>query len=180
MTCIVGLVDDGRVYIGADSASGQENSWTVRATKLPKVFRIGEFIIGYTDSFRMGQLLQYHLDVRPQNEESDMEYMVKVFAEAARETLKKYGFARVENNEETGGTFLVGYRKHLYTIDADFQVNEMADDMDACGCGAEYALGALRAVRKKTPVERILLALDVAAHFSGGVKPPFRVESDAT
>ena len=62
MTCIIGLAENDRVYIGADSASAE--GWTVRATGLSKVFRAGEFVIGYTDSFRMGQILEYHLEVR--------------------------------------------------------------------------------------------------------------------
>ena len=33
-----------------------------------KVFHNGEFIMGFTDSFRMGQLLQYKLQIPPQHE----------------------------------------------------------------------------------------------------------------
>lgn len=175
MTCILGLCEDGKVYIGADSASvaGLE----VRETKLPKVFQVGRFIIGYTDSFRMGQILRHHLEVRPQGEESDMEYMVRAFAETVRKALKEHGYAHVEHNEEKGGTFLVGYKGHLYSMESDFQVNEMADGMDACGCGRYYALGALRAVTEGTPSERLSLAMKVASYFSGGVRPPFKIES---
>ena len=59
MTCIVGLVDDGKVYMGGDAAS--VDGYIVRTSALSKVFRNGPFLIGYSTSWRMGQILQYHL-----------------------------------------------------------------------------------------------------------------------
>ena len=59
MTCIIGLVADGRVYLGGDSAA--VHGWTRRRTRLRKVFRKGPFLVGYTTSFRMGQLLEHQL-----------------------------------------------------------------------------------------------------------------------
>ena len=59
MTCIVGLVHEGVVYIGGDSAGVAGLSLTVRADE--KVFQNGEFLMGFTTSFRMGQLLRYSL-----------------------------------------------------------------------------------------------------------------------
>jgi len=127
----------------------------------------------------MGQILQYHLSVRRQFEgEADDQYMVKAFAEAVRKALKEHGFAKIENSEESGGTFLVGYRGHLYSFASDFQVNEMADGYDACGCGEDFALGAMKALEGLPPEERIIQALESAAAFSGAVIPPFHILSE--
>lgn len=181
MTCIVGLVQRGTVYIGADAAS--VSGWTSRVTKLPKVFRRGPFLIGYTTSFRMGQLLEHALEVPPQVtrgrgvEHDDLRYMVTVFAESVRQLLKDRGMAKVEANTESGGQFLVGYRGRLYSVQADFQVNEMADGFDAVGSGAEFALGAMLALKGTPPVARIRRALEISAHFNMGVCPPFVVRS---
>jgi len=175
MTCIVGIAQDGKVWIGADSASADD--WCVRQTKLPKVFKTGNFVVGYTTSFRMGQILQHHLSVRSQYEdEKDDQFMVRAFAEAVRECLKEHGFAKIENNVEKGGTFLVGYRGHIYCMDDDFHVNEHADGYDTCGCGYPFALGAMMALQQELPEARIMHALEIAAHFSGFVKPPFHIE----
>ena len=57
MTAIVGLVQDGSVYIGADSAGVYGMSLTVRADT--KVFRKKKYLFGFTTSFRMGQLIRY-------------------------------------------------------------------------------------------------------------------------
>ncbi len=174
MTCIIGVAHAGCVYIGADSAS--VGGGEIRVTRLPKVFRTGKFLIGYTGSFRMGQLLQHHLSVVPQGDEPDDEYMVCTFIEAVRTCLRQYGYTQVKDNqEEIGGRFLVGYRGKLYFIDGDFQVNEHDEGLDSIGCGAEYALGAMKALRDLPPRERIEKALEISAHFSSGVIGPFHV-----
>lgn len=59
MTCIVGLVDQGNVWIGGDSAGVGGYDLMLRADQ--KVFRNGDFLMGFTSSFRMGQLLRYKL-----------------------------------------------------------------------------------------------------------------------
>jgi ATP-dependent protease HslVU (ClpYQ) peptidase subunit len=176
MTCVVGLVDKKTVYIGADSAS--VSGWTSRITRLPKVFRRGPFLIGYTTSFRMGQLLEHALQVPDQGAETnDRRFLVTVFAEHVRSLLKERGVAKIEANTESGGQFLVGYRGHLYSVQSDFQVNEMADGFDAVGSGAEYALGALAALPTTKPIPRLKRALAISAHFNMGVSPPFFIRS---
>ena len=63
MTCIVGLVHEGTVFIGGDSAGVAGLSLVVRADE--KVFRNGDFLMDFTTSFRMGQLLRYNPDSPP-------------------------------------------------------------------------------------------------------------------
>jgi len=176
VTCIVGLEVDGKIYMGGDSAS--TSGWNTRVTRLRKVFRLNGFLIGYTTSFRMGQLLEHQLGVDLQkDDQEDLEYMITTFIEAVRKCLKDGGFAKVENEQETGGLFLVGYRGVVYCIEQDFQVNVSVDDLDAVGCGAHYALGSLRATRDSSnPEERVRKALEAAGYFSNGVCPPYYVE----
>lgn len=59
MTCIVGWVEEGQVWIGGDSAGVAKLDLRVR--KDEKVFVSGEYVMGFTSSFRMGQLLRYTL-----------------------------------------------------------------------------------------------------------------------
>ena len=51
------------MYIGGDRAGVAGLSLTVRADE--KVFQNGEFLMGFTTSFRMGQLLRYSLKPPP-------------------------------------------------------------------------------------------------------------------
>jgi len=173
MTCIIGLVEDGKVWMGADSAV--MNGWTVRTTARPKLFRFGQFIIGVTGSPRMAQILRYHLDVPTQETEDDFEYMVTVFTEAIREAFKEKGFSKVEDNQEKGGFFLAGYRGGLYKVEDNFQVMAYADGLAALGCGEDFALGAMKALDFLPPRERVEKSLEIAAYFSGGVMAPFIV-----
>lgn len=174
MTCVVGLVNKGTVYIGVDSAAVQ--GWTRRTSRVAKVFRRGPFLIGYTTSFRMGQLLQHHLDVPPQEAgQDDVAYLVTNFIEKARALFKDKGFTKVEANTEKGGQFLVGYRGRLYTVESDFQVGEHEDGYDAIGSGADFALGAMAALPRLSPRARVTRALEIAAHFNMGVSGPFAI-----
>lgn len=175
MTCIIGIAHEGRVYIGGDSMAS--DGWCSRQTALRKVFRTGDFLIGYTSSFRMGQILQYHLTVPPQAEGvSNEQYMVVEFVEAVRACLKDKGYAKVDNNREEGGTFLVGYKSELYEVAADFQVNHYINGLVACGSGDAYAMGALVALHKMAPQKRIINALEIASQLACTVCGPFYVE----
>jgi ATP-dependent protease HslVU (ClpYQ) peptidase subunit len=168
MTCIVGLVENGNVYIGGDSAGVAGLSITIRSDE--KVFENGPFIMGFTTSFRMGQLLRYKFEPPKQTvAQSDMQYMVTDFIDAIRVCFTKNGFG----DASSGGTFLVGYNGVLYHIDSDYQVGIPSGPYDSVGCGSDIALGAMYASGGKTPEERVKLALEASAKFSGGVAPPF-------
>lgn len=168
MTCIVGLVDNGVVYIGGDSAGVSGLSISVRTDE--KIFTNGPFIMGFTTSFRMGQLLRYKLDPPKQTVNcDDMKYMVTNFIDSVIKCFTDNGYGSKNN----GGIFLVGYNSKLYTIDTDFQVGIPTLPYDAVGCGADLALGAMHATKDKKPKERIKAALQAAAAHNAGVIAPF-------
>lgn len=174
MTVIAGLIDKGRVYIGGDSAGVGGYDLTVRADK--KVFRNGDFAMGFTTSFRLGNLLQHALTPPRRHPDDDIhKFMVNDFVDAVRECLKKGGYAKKEHETEEGGTFLVGYSGRLFIIYDDYQVGEPLDGYAACGCGESFALGSL-GTSKGAPRARIIKALEMAERHSGGVRGPFHIE----
>jgi ATP-dependent protease HslVU (ClpYQ) peptidase subunit len=178
MTCIVGISENGHVYIGGDSAGVAGLDLRIRRDE--KVFRNGEFVFGCTTSFRMIQLLRYKLSVPKRHQDVDvMAYMTTIFIDCVREVLKNGGFASKEKESEQGGTFVVGYEGQLFKIYDDYQVAWSADGFDACGCGEAYALGSLYCTRnaESTPNQRLERALESAAHFSAGVIGPFNFET---
>ncbi|QJE74527.1 hypothetical protein HHL28_16940 [Aerophototrophica crusticola] len=176
MTCIVGLVDNGTVWLGGDSAGVAGLDISLRSD--PKVFRNGNFLIGFTSSFRMGQLLRFRLAPPPRRPDQDLfRYMVCDFVEAVRVCLKDGGFAHRSNDVETGGFFLVGTEGRLFSIQDDYQVSEFNRGYHAIGCGAAYAMGSLYTTKGEDPEGRVRKALETAEHFSGGVRAPFRIES---
>jgi hypothetical protein len=176
MTAIAGFVDHGHVYIGGDSAGVAGYDLTVRADS--KVFRNGEFIFGFTSSFRMGQLLRYAFAPPVQKEGQEIfAFMVNDFIDAVRNCLKAGGFAKKDSEVERGGTFLVGYRGRLFCIDGDYQVGEPVDGYDACGCGDTICRGSLYATQGMDPTARMNVALSAAERHSAGVRGPFHIES---
>ena len=175
MTCIVGLVHDGRVTLGGDSAGVGGLDLVVRRDR--KVFRNGPAVMGFTSSFRMGQLLAYRLTVPKRHPDCElMRFMTLDFVDAVRNCLKEGGYARTVNGEEEGGVFLVGIEGRLFAIYEDFQVGEAVHGFSACGCGEAYALGALHTTAHLPPDHRVRLALETAAEFSAGVRGPFHYE----
>lgn len=175
MTCIVGLVEGATVWMGGDSAGVAGLDISLRADA--KVFHNGPYLIGFTSSFRMGQLLRFRLRAPVRRPEQDLfQFMVCEFVEAVRVCLKEGGFAHRSNDVETGGFFLVATEGRLFSIQDDYQVSEFRRGFHAIGCGAAYALGSLYANRELPADQRVRRALETAEHFSGGVRAPFLIE----
>ena len=183
MTCIAALVENGVITMGGDSAGVAGYQLHVRSD--PKVFRNGDFLIGCTSSFRMTQVLRFQVKPPEHPRKHDdgswldaYEYMVRYFIEECRKEFKDHGSMRIENNEEEGGCFLVGYRGRLFYVDSDFQVGELHDPFAAVGCGMDVAHGALYALQGSDlePEAKVLKALEAAERFSAGVRRPFVVE----
>ena len=175
MTCIVGLVHDKCVYVGGDSAGVSGDSIHVRADS--KVFGKGPMIMGFTSSYRMGQLLRWNLKLpkHPRSMTTE-EYMTTVFVDAVRKCLKTGGFSKVSDGVEEGGCFLVGYRNSLFQVHEDYQVAINTAPYAAVGCGRQVALGSLYSTSTAAhPRGRVLLALESAEAFCSGVRRPFLV-----
>lgn len=176
MTCIVGVQHDGQVIIGGDSAATTGYEITARADS--KVFRVGPYVMGFTTSFRMGQLLRYSFHP-PAVDTWDVDrFMATRFVDKVRDCLRDGGFMSVNSSQEAGGDFLVGVAGHLYRICSDFQIARALDGYDAVGCGADLARGSLFTTRlNPEPHTRVTSALEAAAHHSAGVAPPFTIEA---
>lgn len=177
MTCIVGIAHEGRVWMGGDSAGVDGMALEVRADK--KVFRNGPFVIGFTSSFRMGNLLQYALTPPRRHTADDVyKFLVTDFVDAVRSCLKAGGYATAKDGGEVGGAFLVGYEGRLFSVQEDYQVAETSTGFDACGSGGQIARGSLFSTIGQPPEDRIKIALAAAEQYNAGVRSPFVVISD--
>ena len=186
MTCIVGMEFDEGVMIAGDSLG--VGGYHTQERKDSKVFKTGEFIIGYTTSFRMAQLLRFSLKCDKQkSSQGDYKYMCTTFIDAVRKCFKDGGFLSKDKEREEGGTFLVGYRGKLYEIHDDLQVGINTDKKGSCGCGYSYALGSMHTSQKilkkiytpsdyrsaKVTKEILKTALESATTYSAGVGGKF-------
>ncbi len=179
MTCIIGIRTNDKVFIGGDSAGVAGYSISTRADQ--KVFKNGEFIFGFTSSFRMGQILEYKFTPPPRHPETPIyKYMVTDFVDGIRAMFKDCGYMRKNNEVEQGGSFLVGVENRLFQIASDFQVAENIDPYNATGCGEDIAFGALHVLKPKFKTDEdihecLMLALEAAAYHSAGVRGPFTI-----
>ena len=174
MTCIAGIVEEGKIYMGADSAGVDISTYKMTYRADEKIFiRNKKMLYGFTSSFRMGQLLRYSLKIPPHPDTmDDMTYLTTRFIDAVRKCLKTGGYQTKKDEVETGGCFLLGYKSNLYTIFDDYQVAKSLDPISAIGCGADFALGSLH-TSTGNPLARLKMALEAASHWSVGVSPPF-------
>lgn len=177
MTCIAALIHEGIVYIGADSCGSDSSTHSVR--KDPKLVQVDEYVIGFTTSFRMGQLIMY--SALPVCTDTDIHrFMATIFVDHVRKTAKENGALTTHNGAEFLGTFIVGVRGRLFVVDSDFGVAEPACEYAAVGSGGACAVGCLYATRGQPPQQRLMLALSAASLHTVGVLPPYLIKSTHT
>lgn len=151
MTCVVGLVHNSCIVLGGDASVNGENS--ISRSAIPKVFYVDQVkgpqaAIGYTLSFRMGDLLR-QLKLPEQKEMTlDMEtncgFLSEKMIPAIQKIFKKGSFK--VDQEETGANFIIGYRNWVYEIQPDYSVIANKLPYVAIGSGAQLALGALHCI----------------------------------
>jgi ATP-dependent protease HslVU (ClpYQ) peptidase subunit len=179
MTCIVAIAQNGTVYMGSDHAASDDKSGWILSRREPKVFKVGQYGIAFTDSFRMGQILQYNWippKYTPTKTNSGLDkFMRTKFVDSVKQAFKDNGYGTIGGSEEdTGGIFIVGVEGRIFTIDEDFHVGENIVNYMAEGSGGMFALGALHATKnQKNPKMRLKAALEASAEFSMSVSPPF-------
>jgi hypothetical protein len=177
MTCIAGLISDGKVWIAGDSAASNGQNVSIRSDT--KIFANGPYVMGFTSSFRMGQLLRYSLKLGVPDTWDVDRFMATTFMDAIRETLRTGGWIKATESRESGGTFLVGIGDRLYTVQDDFQIGHTFNGYAAVGSGYLAALGSLHTSDGliDDPKARLTAALTAAADHVSGVAAPFTVLS---
>jgi len=170
MSCVVGLIHNGKVYLGSDGISTNMNG-DHRPVYCEKLFWNEKYLIGFTGSIRTGQLLRPEYFTPPDD--------IKDLPDAMREHFSNKGALC---QDEDGGSaqqsnFLIAWKGLIYDVLTDFQLNLTYGDYNAIGNGANTALGSFFTSEKiKSPEKRVLTALRAASEFSFAVGPPYTIE----
>lgn len=179
MTCIVALETPAGVWMGGDRMGS--DGYTGAPVEAPKVFRNGPLLIGYTTSFRMGQVLQYGLQVPVDSLSWDVDRWVSVdLVPAIRSAFETHGWDRVKEGRAHGGYFLVAVAGRCYGIQSDYSALRTTSGEYATGSGEYLALGSLHATRGQDPKDRVRRSLEAAAEHVVSVAGPFDVEFQET
>lgn len=176
MTCIVGLVHHGAVYMGGDACGSNGHTYT--AVHNEKVFTSGEHLMGCTGTFRLIDLLRFHLSVDPPREGADPQRYARVeLLCAVKKLLDTHDYLqRKDGVASFEGPFLVGWRGLLWEVQCDLSVIATPPEGYSVGSGGSVARGALYATRGEAdPVRRVFEALGAAEAVVTTVRRPFRV-----
>jgi ATP-dependent protease HslVU (ClpYQ) peptidase subunit len=174
MTCIVGIADGKKVYMGGDSASVDEDNSLVSSRKEPKIFINGGYLIGYAGSFRFGKILQ-HSFIPPKISSDNIDkFLNTTFVNALRECCE---LNKVDpGSEEDSSEMLIGVSGRVFEFCNDWHFGEDINNFNSIGSGTKFALGSLYSTRRlKSPNARIQLALESAEKFSTSVRGPFTI-----
>lgn len=179
MTCIIGYKENDLVYIGADSFAG--NDWVKQKIFTPKVFMNKDFLIGYSNSFRFGQIMQYHIDYPDIPYDFDLEFLINNFVEPLREASKNEGNSEIDKNVESASMALIGIRNRLFHLSSDFALLEYYGKFFSIGIGSYSALGALHTLdlvgSKYTPYGRIYAGLKASSLSVPSICSPYVIMS---
>jgi ATP-dependent protease HslVU (ClpYQ) peptidase subunit len=178
LTIVIGYRFENRLFMGADSLGSDGHHHAVRTD--PKIYRNGKLLIGFTTSYRMGQLLCFSVKIPPLDRSGDdFAWMIRRFIPAVRKTFIANGFeSKRVGGEAYAGSFLVAFRNRgearLYEVDSDYQVAEIDNGPYAIGCGSQVALGAMDGLRDSCVNigERISKAIDICARHCQGIGGP--------
>ena len=136
--------------------------------------------MGYTSSFRMGDILEHIFQppTLPQDMGEEV-YMVKLFIPALIRCYTANQWLKKVNEVPEGGIFIIGFSNRLFTIQSDFQVSEEESNYLAIGCGSDLAKGAFSAMEELNitldPKIKIKIALTASAKHSAYVGNQYNI-----
>ena len=172
MSCIVGLVDKKKVYLGCDGIASTEDGDTHPVHAI-KIFKRGSYLFGFAGSIRTGQIIQRASYKLPKT--------IWGWPDVIREQITEKGaMVRGEGQVQIQmSNFLIANKGKLYELLSDFQINEVNEEgYAAIGAGSTIALGSLFTSKGLdfTPEQRIYLALNASTEFVASCGPPYTIK----
>lgn len=179
MTCVVGIIKEKSVIMGADSRSTDENfSMLHRADNKIFLSKCKNYVIGFSGQYREGQILRYCKFPSPKRikNENLLEFMITKIVPFIIKSIKR----PIDTDDNDKGEFLIGVKGRIFHIDFTFQVIESNEKYLACGIGSDIALGALyileKLCKKMSPEEMVSHALEASSKYNASVGQPFIIE----
>jgi|WetSurSiteA1Bulk_404760.scaffolds.fasta_scaffold00665_6 ATP-dependent protease HslVU (ClpYQ) peptidase subunit len=169
MSCIVGLIQNGKAYMGCDGLATTLDG-EIRPVIANKIIENGPYIIGYTGNIRSGQVIKSRFFEAPKD--------IEDLPDALRNLFEQKGClsSSDEETQATQANFLIIFNHKLYEILIDFQLNEIRGDFSSIGAGSGYAFGSLFSTKKvKDGKKRVLMALNAAKEYCAHVGEPFTI-----
>lgn len=177
MTCILAKIQDGKVHMLGDKMGSNGHTKSVYPL-INKVFKVDDFVIGYTSSFRMGQILQYSWNPPSKMEkDSDDTYLFKHVITSIKIAFDNNCYGKKDKVEFEGGTFLLGWHGRLFEMQNNLSLLEY-DKTAAVGCGQYFAQASMNTLTalgafQDDPEKFLSCALTIAAEGVEGVSKEY-------
>jgi ATP-dependent protease HslVU (ClpYQ) peptidase subunit len=177
LTCIVGIVEDGKVWMGADTQHTRGS--TKLKDRSPKIFQKGPFTIAAAGSARGSQLLFYGVNIEEIELTDDEKSNVVKLADAVQSANRKAKHYSKESEIEKGEIyFIVSQNNRLFCVEFNYYVHEV-ESFIAIGGAADFAEGVLHYINKYhsslSPKSKIKRALTLSECYDSSVSSPFTI-----
>jgi len=170
MTCIVGIVEKKKVFIGSDNVTICGFVKNNKSAHQTKIFKNGPFIIGSCGACRINDIVKYHFKPPIVDKKMDInKYMITKFIPALTKAFRDNKYLKDDNNVETfNGSLLIGYKNKLFKIDSNFALGENDTNYATIGSAHEVAYGALYVAVQclDNAIEILNMVLDAATAHS--------------
>jgi ATP-dependent protease HslVU (ClpYQ) peptidase subunit len=151
-----------------------EESFSFELREDRKIFRSGDYIMGFCGSYRVGQILRNFgnfpdLPKNLKNPEKVVDFLIKNLIPEIRDLLGEH----MEDSEPW--SLVIACREHFVIITDDLQVGYVTDDYSAIGAGENVALGALSVLNDdhffgdRTAMERAVAGVYAASLHNSSV-----------
>jgi len=187
MTAILGMQDQktGKLFLIGDSYTGDGTQDYKSLCLAPKVYKVGEFIVGLCGSPKHELIFEELIikETKKKGFEYSEEWLKYKFPKLLKTAcLEACMISKDESGEDAMGTssFIIGYKKTFYYLDSDFSLWATRKGIVGIGIAAQYALGALSVLENQSDLsteEKLTKALDVTSELSHYVCKPYTVIS---
>ena len=172
MTCVLALKyideDTSKIVLAANKNGSNGSVYTK-----PKIFKNGDFYIGYTTSFYMGRLLQ-QIWIPPEKKPNqlDDEYLFHDVIKSLHRMFENNDF---DFGAKGDGIFILVYKDRIFEVFSNMSLLEV-DTFSSIGCGSEVMQEAIgmHLYDGSTPLDEMLdRAFKIVADRSCGVSEEY-------
>ncbi len=176
MTCLAGLIQGGKTYIGVDGYATTDDCER-KPIICRKIFVSGRYVVAFAGHIRTGQLLY---------PESGFEFPDDIYQIPNAIYLWLREFEVIGKDESQmamiASNFLIATEDRLYEVLMDMQISELDPNpgFTAIGSGTPYAMGSLYTTHKygkMPPKKRVEMALQTASEYAKNCGPPYQIYS---
>ena len=173
MTCIAVLKTENTIWMAGDRGASDED--TILPLTAPKVFKIGQYLIGYAGSMD-GERIRHNFKP-PVPKTKDIEkFMYTEFLVALRNFYEAWW---VDVSKDSDFGMIICVNGQMYEHNAvDMSLTTYNADYLTMGSGSQIALGALYATsNQKNGKRRVQLAVEAAIKYSTSCIGPIDIIS---